>query len=62
MLTALDAQKSSGDQALHFSWIKQLLEDYYDPMYHFQLKKKLERVVFQGNRAEVSEYLSAIHQ
>jgi tRNA 2-selenouridine synthase len=62
ILLALEVQKKSGDQSQHFAWIKQLLADYYDPMYHFQLKNKMERVVFQGNRAEVSEYLSSINQ
>lgn len=58
---ALEQQQKSGDQNLHFDWIRQLLEQYYDPMYHFQLKKKLQRIVFQGNRAEVNEFVGQLN-
>jgi len=61
VLIALEQQKRTGEQTLHFDWIKQLLEDYYDPMYHFQLKKKQKRIIFEGNRIEVSEFISAFN-
>ncbi|RVU86283.1 tRNA 2-selenouridine(34) synthase MnmH [Leucothrix sargassi] len=35
----------------------ELLLDYYDPMYSYQLSKKVERVTFTGSRDAVLEYL-----
>jgi tRNA 2-selenouridine synthase len=34
------------------------LVDYYDPMYNYQIQKKMNRVVFKGNAEEVLSYLS----
>jgi tRNA 2-selenouridine synthase len=34
------------------------LVNYYDPMYDYQIKKKISRVVFKGNSDEVLAYLS----
>ena len=36
----------------------ELLIDYYDPMYGYQLSKKKERIVFTGSREAVLDYLS----
>jgi tRNA 2-selenouridine synthase len=33
--------------------IEALLVDYYDPMYNYQIQKKMNRVVFKGNAEEV---------
>jgi tRNA 2-selenouridine synthase len=38
--------------------VEELLVNYYDPMYDYQIKKKISRVVFKGNSAEVLAYLS----
>lgn len=43
----------------HRVWIVQLLEKYYDPMYSYQLQKKAQRIVFQGDERAVREYLLA---
>ena len=43
----------------HEVWIEMLLEWYYDPMYDHQLGSKRATVVFQGDRAAVTEYLAA---
>jgi tRNA 2-selenouridine synthase len=32
-----------------YSVIEALLVDYYDPMYNYQIQKKMNRVVFKGN-------------
>jgi tRNA 2-selenouridine synthase len=48
MLQALSLQKQCGDTAAHSLWIGQLLHDYYDPMYAYQLSKKMDRVIFRG--------------
>jgi len=43
----------------HEAWIERLLSWYYDPMYDYQLEKKLDRVIFRGDAAAVREFLSA---
>ena len=47
----------NGDSTQHRAWIEPLLRDYYDPMYDYQLKDRLDRVVFRGPTAEVREFL-----
>ncbi len=59
---ALEAHRVRGDTSLHREWIERLLVDYYDPMYDYQISKKTDRVVFQGNRADVLAYLSTEYQ
>lgn len=49
---ALREHARSGDTGAHRRWIRALLEDYYDPMYEYQLGKKLDRLVFRGNADE----------
>ncbi|HAU01897.1 MAG TPA: tRNA 2-selenouridine(34) synthase MnmH, partial [Porticoccaceae bacterium] len=34
-------------------------QDYYDPMYIYQLEKRKERVVFRGDRSAVMEWLAS---
>lgn len=50
---ALDRQEQTGDIEAHREWISQLLSDYYDPMYDYQLNKKEQPVLFRGNRQDV---------
>ena len=45
------------DEDLHRAWIRRLLEDYYDPMYDYQLRAKQQRVAMRGDAAEVATYL-----
>jgi tRNA 2-selenouridine synthase len=47
------------DDNYHRSWIETLLEDYYDPMYDYSMKKKNRNIRFQGNAIELSQYLIA---
>ncbi|MEH6627709.1 MAG: tRNA 2-selenouridine(34) synthase MnmH [Motiliproteus sp.] len=56
---ALDIQKDTGDVEAHRSWIQLLLEQYYDSMYDYQLSKKLDRVVFNGNRQQIIEWFQS---
>ena len=44
--------------ALHRQWIEHLLNEYYDPMYDYQLSLKLDRVVMRGSREELLENYS----
>ena len=56
--TALDEQQRTGNTEAHFTWLAPLLNDYYDPMYRYQLEKKAEKIVFRGTYAEVAEWLN----
>jgi len=38
----------------------ELLLDYYDPMYDYQMSKKSERIVFNGSREEVLHHLQTV--
>ncbi|HCL6627996.1 TPA: tRNA 2-selenouridine(34) synthase MnmH [Citrobacter amalonaticus] len=55
---ALDEQRRTGSTETHFSWLVPLLEEYYDPMYRYQLDKKAGKVFFRGTFEEVSQWLS----
>jgi tRNA 2-selenouridine synthase len=50
---ALTEQSRTGDIHLHRLWIARLLTDYYDPMYHYQLKKRAVAVLHRGNASEL---------
>lgn len=56
MENALDIQASTGDASAHHQWIKGLLEDYYDPMYDYQLNQKAGRIVVQGGPETITEW------
>ena len=44
----------------HEEWIKELLINYYDPMYDYQLEVKKDRCLFKGNKSEVINFLAQI--
>ena len=44
----------------HQDWIERLVTWYYDPMYDYQLKDKLDRVVFRGDAASTEAYLLSL--
>jgi tRNA 2-selenouridine synthase len=52
------SQKNTGDPTLHKAWAGILLKEYYDPMYKYQIDNKRESIVFEGNTAEVRDYLN----
>ena len=58
MISAFEEQQSSfGDTALHRVWIAELLEQYYDPMYEYQLTQRPGcEVLFRGTCSEVIEW------
>jgi tRNA 2-selenouridine synthase len=56
MNAALDAQRLTGDEALHKLWIEELLITYYDPMYDYQFGQKESRIAFRGGREAVLEW------
>ena len=42
---------------IHREWIQILIQKYYDPMYEYQLRKKEDRIIFEGTRKEFSEWI-----
>ena len=46
-----------GNPEGHKAWIRELLTDYYDPMYEYQMNKRARPPVFRGTESEVTEYL-----
>ena len=62
MRSALEAQAKTGDTEAHRDWISHLLQEYYDPMYRYQLSKRLDRVIFQGNGEEFLAWASGAQE
>lgn len=54
---AINEHGSNGNTQKHKVWIEALLADYYDSMYRYQLDKKQDRIVFNGNKQEVFQFL-----
>ena len=57
---ALNNHQYNNDLNDYLPLIESLLVDYYDPMYDFQINKKKQRVIFQGDYKEVASYLREI--
>ncbi|HIF9410972.1 TPA: tRNA 2-selenouridine(34) synthase MnmH [Photobacterium damselae] len=56
---AVAQMRATGSVDGHYAWLQPLLEQYYDPMYTYQLEKKAERIVFRGDYQTVKEWLAA---
>jgi len=56
MQTAITQQQQNNDSSIHRDWIKELMIDYYDPMYRYQLDKKQQRIVYRGERDDVLQW------
>lgn len=56
---ALSKYKEQGDPKDFYPVLEELLVNYYDPMYDYQIKKKMHQVVFKGGSDEVIEYLDS---
>ena len=56
MGSAFSLQHADGDLSLHRQWIQILLETYYDPMYDYQLSRRVGQIAFSGDRAEIIEW------
>jgi tRNA 2-selenouridine synthase len=52
LVDALRCQFQGEGFATHRVWIEKLLRYYYDPMYAYQLEKKVHRIVFRGDHDE----------
>ncbi len=57
---AWNEQICRGNRELHKDWIETLLVEYYDPMYDYQIKKKIEQIIFKGNQEEILEFFSSL--
>ena len=55
---ALAQQQRPASTEAHFAWLVPLLEEYYDPMYRYQLGKKAGKILFRGNWQEVAAWLA----
>ncbi|MCQ1056454.1 tRNA 2-selenouridine(34) synthase MnmH [Photobacterium sp. DNB23_23_1] len=55
---AIKVMQSSGELSGHYDWLSLLLEQYYDPMYTYQLSKKAERIAYRGEYADVKAWLA----
>lgn len=60
MELALQEHLQNGRVGAHEEWIEKLLRDYYDPMYEYQLEKKLHRLVFRGNSSEFESWATRL--
>ncbi len=52
----MQQQRTASTEA-HFAWLVPLLEEYYDPMYRYQLGKKPENSL-RGSWQEVAAWLA----
>jgi tRNA 2-selenouridine synthase len=57
--SALIEQRRTGGTEAHDAWLAPLLNDYYDPMYRYQLEKKADNVVYRGAWNDVAAWLAA---
>ena len=48
------------NKSSHEEWIKDLLVNYYDPMYDYQLEAKKNRCMLNGSKSKVINYLNEI--
>jgi tRNA 2-selenouridine synthase len=55
---ALLQQQRGASTEVHFSWLRPLLVEYYDPMYRYQLSKKADKIVFRGTYKDVGAWLA----
>jgi tRNA 2-selenouridine synthase len=56
MSAALENQRATGDVDGHDFWIQSLLENYYDPMYDYQLQQKAGRILVRGSPETIIEF------
>lgn len=62
MIQALDQQQANGALDGHHAWIEALLNDYYDPMYDYQLSQKQGRILVRGNPKTIRDYARNHHK
>ncbi len=55
---AFDEQQKSGELQHHEAWISMLLQEYYDPMYDYQINTTTMPILFRGDVEAVEEFLN----
>ena len=55
--SAFSKHLQTGETENHKAWIQILLEDYYDPMYDYQIEKTTIPILFRGNAEEVLAFI-----
>ncbi len=55
--SAWQEQRRTGNPEGHKAWIRALLQEYYDPMYDYQIEQKKERIIYRGSEEEILAYL-----
>ncbi|GAB5412469.1 MAG: tRNA 2-selenouridine(34) synthase MnmH [Congregibacter sp.] len=58
MIAAFDHQRRSGDASRHREWIQRLLEEYYDPMYRYQLSQRAGKTLCVGDRETLLAFIA----
>ena len=58
MEDALMQQEKTGETGAHNAWIQALLQDYYDPMYDYQLSQKEGRILVRGGPQTILDWAS----
>ena len=53
---ALEVKALDRSTNKHDGWVKELIINYYDPMYEYQLEKKKNQIVFKGTYDDVLEW------
>ncbi len=56
---AIAIHRDSSEVEAHRQWIGELLGNYYDPMYDYQIQSNEKQIAFKGNREAVIDYLAA---
>ncbi|WP_457809411.1 tRNA 2-selenouridine(34) synthase MnmH [Kushneria sp. EE4] len=54
---AFEAHVTTGDSQAHDGWLSPLLSEYYDPMYHYQLRQAEQGPAFTGTWQEVLAFV-----
>ncbi len=54
---AYRVQCTTGNLDAHKEWVQALLEEYYDPMYDYQIEKTPIPIIFRGNEEEILDFL-----
>jgi len=57
---ALEEQKRNSSFDGYKEWVAYLLQNYYDPMYDYQIQKRSKQVVFKGSAEEIKEYIERV--
>jgi tRNA 2-selenouridine synthase len=60
--TKIDKAFSNSDDDYHLDWISDLLKNYYDPMYDYQLLNKKDRCIANGNENEIISIINDLEK